>query len=197
MEPSFARDLVTCRAHLSRLHLYEDPVMVSCGHVFCRSCCLSLAVRSQNQIGKSFLFCFQCLRTFNFIHVLAVTCPTCGVRMPFDNLKQFATSLVTHGTLASLVERYINDQKFLQFNQRLFNKENEETKMSIIRAMDHCEQLLTNDRIETIKNLHYKTKEFHQVLQQRFSNLKEKLNRYETTLLNSLSEQAEANEMNL
>jgi hypothetical protein len=42
-------DHIVCRAQLNSWHLYDDPVMLICTHVFCRSCCLELAEKSHEQ----------------------------------------------------------------------------------------------------------------------------------------------------
>ena len=44
--PLFTRDIVSCRAKPVDSHLYNDPVMLVCSHVFCRACCLHLAQTS-------------------------------------------------------------------------------------------------------------------------------------------------------
>jgi hypothetical protein len=50
--PLFTRDFVSCHAKPFQSHLYNDPVMLICSHVFCRSCCLELAEMSKDQSSK-------------------------------------------------------------------------------------------------------------------------------------------------
>ncbi len=53
--PLFTREFVSCHAKPFESHLYNDPVMLICSHVFCRSCCLDLAKMSTDQSSR-FLF---------------------------------------------------------------------------------------------------------------------------------------------
>ncbi|CAF4123176.1 unnamed protein product [Rotaria magnacalcarata] len=87
--PIFTRDFVSCHVKSFESHLYKDPVMLICSHVFCRSCCLELAKMSNDQ---------------------SITCPTCSTRIPFDNIDRFANNLISHGTLATMVQQYLRDE---------------------------------------------------------------------------------------
>ncbi|UJR35747.1 hypothetical protein I4U23_028496 [Adineta vaga] len=87
--PSFTREFVSCHAKSFESHLYNDPVMLSCSHVFCRSCCFDLARMSQDQY---------------------VICPICSTRIPFDNVNRFAINLISHGTLATMVKQYLREE---------------------------------------------------------------------------------------
>ena len=71
----FTHKSVSCPIKSPNLHFYVDPVMLYCSHVFCRSCCLTLAKTSNDQssiyitgepeIIKSSVFC-QYLWQFSF-----------------------------------------------------------------------------------------------------------------------------------
>ncbi len=50
--PLFTREFVSCHAKPFESHLYNDPVMLICSHVFCRSCCLYLAEKSTDKSRK-------------------------------------------------------------------------------------------------------------------------------------------------
>lgn len=50
--PLFTREFVSCHAKPFESHLYNDPVMLFCSHAFCRSCCLALAKKSNDQSRK-------------------------------------------------------------------------------------------------------------------------------------------------
>ena len=52
--PLFTREFVSCHAKPYESHLYNDPVMLICSHVFCRSCCLYLAEISHDQSSMFF-----------------------------------------------------------------------------------------------------------------------------------------------
>ena len=177
MYPSLVREIVTCRAQTKQLHVYDDPVMLACGHVFCRSCCLNLALSAFDSVA---------------------ICPTCQCRISFPTLQHFTDRLTTHDTLATMVKNYIEDQKWDQSTSNEFDEnENEQLKMTIIQTMDRCEELLSTEKIETMEKLRNQMKEWKGVLRQRVDEIEETLNLYERQLHTSLREQEETNERNL
>ena len=89
MSTSLVREIVSCRAESTNLHIYDDPVMLSCGHVFCRSCSMNFAVKSRDHTA---------------------VCPTCHRRIQFENLREFADRLVPHETLATMVKTHLDEQ---------------------------------------------------------------------------------------
>jgi hypothetical protein len=67
--PLFTRDFVSCHAKPFQSHLYNDPVMLICSHVFCRSCCLELAEMSKDQSSKFCKLIFIHRIIFSFSHL--------------------------------------------------------------------------------------------------------------------------------
>ncbi len=206
--PLFTREFVSCHTKPFESHLYNDPVMLICSHVFCRSCCLQLAEMSNDQSSKFELI----LILKEILFILLVTCPICSARIPFDNLKRFANNLISHGTLATMVKQYLREENnhhricySCQNNYRSNNNdklckkctiENENIKKKIVETMENCEELLGNQKLISVEKIHEEVKQLYEIINQRATDFLEKIDKYQEELENLLTIQEKANEIN-
>ncbi|CAF0795384.1 unnamed protein product [Rotaria sordida] len=188
--PLFTRDFVSCHIKLFESHLYNDPVMLICSHVFCRSCCLELAKMSNNQ---------------------SIICPICSTRIPFDSLDRFANSLISHGTLATMVKQYLREENNHRMcdscqnhyisdnNAKLCKKcqiDNENIKKKIMKTIENCEDLITNQKSISLEKIHEQANQLYDIIDQQTRNFCKQIDKYQEELENLLTLQQKANDIN-
>ena len=140
-----------------------------------------------------------------------VLCPICSIRIPFDYPNRFADKLVSHGTLASMVQQYLHDEKhhhlcsscennYLQDpNDQICQNctiENENLKKKILTTFNRCEELLEKKDIVSNERFREETNQLYTTIDQRVNELMEKIDRYQEELEDLLTQQAETNENN-
>ncbi|CAF1074719.1 unnamed protein product [Adineta ricciae] len=188
--PLFTRERVSCQAKPSESHLYNDPVMLICSHVFCRSCCLDLARRNQDH---------------------CIICPICSMRIPFDNLNRFATGLIAHGTLATMVKQYLREEQAQRIcvscgknhvnnvRSRICEKceiEQESIKRKIVETVKKCDKLISNQKMISLDKIYGDMNEIYTLIDQRTANFNQTIENYEKKLNDLLTKQQKANELN-
>ncbi|CAF1350333.1 unnamed protein product [Adineta steineri] len=187
--PLFTREFVSCHAKPSESHLYNDPVMLICSHVFCRSCCLYLAESSNDK---------------------SIMCPICSTRIPFDNINRFTNSLISHGTLATMVKQYLREEhkpnlcyscqnNCIDDNEKFCQKceiQYENLKRKIVETMKTCEELLENQKKISFDKIHEEINQLYVTIDQRTLNFNENIDKYQKELENVLIRQQKANENN-
>ncbi|CAF3381080.1 unnamed protein product [Rotaria sp. Silwood1] len=188
--PLFTRDFVSCHVKPSESHLYNDPVMLICSHAFCRSCCLELAKMSNNK---------------------SIMCPICSTRIPFDNLDRFANSLISHGTLATMVKQYLREEKSHHIcdscqknyisddNGKLCKKceiDNGNIKRKIIKTIENCEYLIENQKSISLEKIHEQANQLHEIIDQQTRSFFTQIDKYQEELENLLTTQQKANDIN-
>ncbi|CAM4950629.1 unnamed protein product [Rotaria socialis] len=188
--PIFTRDFVSCHVNSFESHLYKDPVMLICSHVFCRSCCLELAKMSNDQ---------------------SITCPTCSTRIPFDNIDRFANNLISHGTLATMVQQYLRDEN----NHRICSScqhsyrndsfgnlcktckiDNENVKTKIMQKIAECDDLLENSIGISLESIHEQANQLYEIIDQQTTSFFQQIDQYQEELENLLTTQQKTNDMN-
>ncbi|CAF2532195.1 unnamed protein product [Rotaria sp. Silwood2] len=188
--PLFTRDFVSCHVKPFESHLYNDPVMLICSHVFCRSCCLELAKTSKNQ---------------------SIICPICSTRISFDNLDRFANSLISHGTLATMVKQYLREENNHRIcdsckynyvsddNGKLCRKceiDNNNIKKKIINTIENCEDLIANQKLISLEKIHEQANQLYEIIEQQTRCFHKQIDKYQEELENLLTIQQKANDIN-
>ena len=140
-----------------------------------------------------------------------VTCPICSTRIAYDNLDSFVNSLISHGTLATMVEQYLRtennyhrchscqDNYIDVDNVKLCRKceiKNENIKKQIKETMTKCEDILFNEKLITLEKINEERNHLYNILNQRTTSLLENIDKYYEELENLLTEQQKINEMN-
>ena len=133
------------------------------------------------------------------------------MRIPFDNLNRFATDLIAHGTLATMVKQYLREQQAQRIcvscrknhvnnaQSQICEKceiEQESIKRKIVETVKKCDKLISNQKLISLDKIHEDMNEIYALIDQRAANFNQTIENYERELNNLLTKQQKANELN-
>ena len=140
-----------------------------------------------------------------FVFWRSVACPTCFRQVAFDDADRFVNSLISHGTLAAMVDRYRREEKAQRHcnacHRQLINTsseqvceqcqlEHEQLRRTITENMHRCDALMTNENLtSSMANAKKQMNVLQTIIQRRTKNWIEILDKYHEELNSLLKEQ--------